>query len=94
MNTKSHGAKKNYEAKKQRCMFIQELIFIYCDKIINSNGTNVFLLFFLPSTTLSAFFPVSAFLAFYFILAQVETKERQTDCNDVFIWHGALYIAA
>lgn len=36
---------KNYEANK-KWMFIQELIFIYCDKIINSYGTNVFSLLF------------------------------------------------
>lgn len=61
-------------------MFIQELIFIYCDKIINSKGTNTFFQhFFLPST-LSAFFcpPCECFffLTFFFILFLLKSKQK------------------
>lgn len=74
-------------------MFIQELIFIYCDKIINSNGTNGSYFSVFASFSRWAFH--ATFLYFDFWLNNTETKERQTDCcNDISIWQGdILYIS-
>lgn len=79
--TKSHGAEKKTmkQQKKKLYMFIHELIFIHCDKIIDSNEHGTFFLLFIcfdsqaaPLIRLNLFF-------FGFLAQHFETKERQTD---------------
>lgn len=59
-------------------MFIHELIFIHCDKIIDSNEHGTFSYFLYVSLASSASYSANLFF-FGFLAQHFETKERQTD---------------
>lgn len=87
----SHMVQKKTMKQQKLYMFIQELIFIHCDKIIDSNGTEHFSYFFSVRSSLT---PSSAFLysanlfCFGFLAQHFETKERQADCAVMISLYG------